>query len=102
VSKDTAKNIVYVSRNYFSEEKTRNTAQVGSFNWLSGYPPEKSSLHVKLRHGEALYACTLELFDGGSRGVVHLDGRDQGIAPGQFVVFYDGDYCLGSGVIDQE
>jgi len=102
VAKDTAKNIVYVSRNYFSEEKTRNTVRVSNFNWIAGYPPKKSILQVKLRHGEFLHSCTLELLDEHKQGIVHIEERDQGIAPGQFVVFYDEDYCLGSGVINQE
>ena len=32
-------------------------------------------------------------------GKVKLEKLDQGIAPGQFAVFYDGDVCLGGGVI---
>ena len=37
----------------------------------------------------------------GESAVVHLKGRDKGLAPGQFAAFYDGDTCLGSGVISE-
>ena len=32
---------------------------------------------------------------------MQLASRDQGIAAGQFAVFYDGDECLGAGIIEQ-
>jgi tRNA methyl transferase len=33
--------------------------------------------------------------------VVRLNAQDQGVAPGQYAVFYDGDICLGSAVIQE-
>ena len=99
VSKDIPKNIVYVSREYNSAEKERNQFNVTDCHWISGKKPEKSDLLVKLRHGEKIYGCSLVLDESGLTGQVVLDGRDQGIAPGQFAVFYDGDTCLGCGRI---
>ncbi len=98
VDKDTEKNIIYISKNYFSAEKSRDTFKVTKFNWISGERSEKKDLEVKLRHGEYLYKCSLS-FETQDLGIVQLDKRDQGIAPGQFAVFYDGDICLGCGVI---
>ena len=59
-----------------------------------------SELYCKVRHGENRYRCTLR-FDaaGGDVGTVVIDGDDQGLAAGQFAVFYDGRVCLGCGVI---
>ncbi|KKQ49382.1 MAG: tRNA-specific 2-thiouridylase MnmA [candidate division TM6 bacterium GW2011_GWF2_38_10] len=100
VAKNPKTNSVYISKNYFSEEKERSTFLVSSCHWIAT-PPTTPHLHVKLRHGPALYACTLTPFND-TQWIVHLDGRDQGIAPGQFAVFYDQDYCLGSAVIDEQ
>lgn len=94
-AKDASKNIVYMSRNYYSPDKTRNQFTVENVRWFSGKTPEKTNLQVKLRHGKMLYDCT---FDS-STGLVSLAQQDQGIAPGQFAVFYDGEVCLGAGVI---
>lgn len=94
VKKDTDKNIIYISNNYF-EDKERNELDVENPNWFSGEEPSGDDLQVKLRHGEHKYNCSYD------NGHVVLDGDDQGIAAGQFAVFYSGDLCLGSAVISE-
>jgi tRNA-5-taurinomethyluridine 2-sulfurtransferase len=98
VAKDPDKNIIYISNRYFDTEKARNEFKVTDFNWISGQKPEKTDLEVKIRHGKELYKCHVEFLDD-NNAVVKLEGRDQGLAPGQFAVFYDADICLGCGVI---
>lgn len=97
VNKDPKQNIVYISKNYFSEDKSRDSFPVANFNWFNG-KPEGGDLQVKIRHGEKLYDCNLAL-EGQDNGQVQIKERDQGIAPGQFAVFYKGKQCLGSAVI---
>ncbi len=98
VAKDTKKNIVYISAQYYSEEKERNSFEIQDLNWLSGKPKNLENVEVKLRHGAARHACSIELCDDNS-ALITLKDRDQGIAAGQFAVFYDGDQCLGGGTI---
>lgn len=98
VQKDTSKNIVFVSRSYHAPDKVRDTFMVGACNWISGSPPQKTELGVKLRHGSTTYQATVAYLSDGTIQV-KLPQNDQGIAPGQFAVFYDGDVCLGSGHI---
>jgi tRNA U34 2-thiouridine synthase MnmA/TrmU len=112
-SKDTKENIVFVSNEWRSEEMARGSFMVGGLNWISGVSPlpplspsERTAplrqgsgkLSVKLRHGPKEYPCEVKLLDDGDLSV-KLDGFDRGIAPGQFAVFYDGEYCLGGGTI---
>lgn len=97
VNKDAQNNIVYISKNYFSADKPRDSFFVENFNWFNGKPSE-GNLQVKIRHGEKLYDCNLN-FVGPDKADVQLQERDQGIAPGQFAVFYNDQECLGSAVI---
>lgn len=108
VDKKPEKNIVYISKNYYSQEKIRDKFQIERVNWISGHAPEKLDLQVKLRHGKSRVNCRIEkLVEFGQENqykdiinwLVKLESSDQGIAPGQFAVFYLDDVCLGGGVI---
>ncbi|HED06584.1 MAG TPA: tRNA 2-thiouridine(34) synthase MnmA [Ignavibacteria bacterium] len=97
VKKDPSQNIVYISKENKSE-RSRNTFNVAKFNWIIGENPVKKNLQVKIRHGQRFFNCTLNFLDDKTAEVV-LDEPDQGIAPGQFAVFYDNKICLGGSVI---
>lgn len=101
VKKDTAANIIYVSKNYHDEDKARNLVKVKDFNWFQGQAPAETNFKVKLRHGENFHNGKLELTEENS-GIIHLAEDDQGIAAGQFAAFYKDDLCLGSAVISNE
>ncbi|MHC1738816.1 MAG: tRNA 2-thiouridine(34) synthase MnmA [Ignavibacteriaceae bacterium] len=98
VQKDTDKNIVYISKDQEVINREKAHFDVTGFNWIAGSRPHKEDLTVKIRHGANIYKCRL-VFGSEERGSVELEKPDRGIAPGQFAVFYDGDYCLGAGVI---
>ena len=97
VKKDVKENIVYISREDISKRE-KDTFSVGKFNWILEEKPPVNNLKVKIRHGARMYNCTLDFKDE-NEAEVKLDKPDQGIAPGQFAVFYQGNLCLGSGVI---
>jgi len=107
IGKDVKKNIVYISREN-KAVRERDEFNVGRINWITGYPTKEIKLRVKLRHGANFYNCVIECLPAGQAGItdsiisVKIDKPDKGIAPGQFAVFYDGDVCLGGGVILQE
>lgn len=98
VSKDIEKNLVFVSKQYHASDVNRREFFVSSFNWILEEKPRELSLQVKVRHGPKFYDCSLDWISEDHARVI-LSENDQGIAPGQFAVFYDGEVCLGSGVI---
>ncbi len=98
VKKDVNKNIIFISR----ENKTKrekNEFSVVNINWITGEKPHEENLKVKIRHGANFYNCRITLNSENS-AKVKLDKADQGIAAGQFAVFYCDDICLGGGVIN--
>lgn len=104
IKKDSHNNIVFISKEYHAPDKIRDTFYIDASNWICTKPlfdgPRSRSLNVKLRHGAKRYACSVIQQDSSS-DVLHvkLFEQDQGIAPGQFAVLYDGQECLGGGVI---
>lgn len=98
VDKDIAQNIVFVSRDYYAHNKKRDQFYVDQLNLINSSLESVSKLTVKLRHGAQRYACDVTKVSD-DKWHVQLAQDDQGIASGQFAVFYDNDRCLGSGVI---
>jgi tRNA-5-taurinomethyluridine 2-sulfurtransferase len=96
--KNTEKNEVYLAHGDVYTGEAVDTFTVADLNWITGVQPEKTNLQVKVRHGEKLYQAEIT-WASNIQAEVKLDGKDQGIAGGQFAVFYDGEYCLGGGVI---
>lgn len=100
VKKDVQKNIIYISNTYHDFAENRNKFQVEDLHWIAGEPTQRQleKLKVKVRHGENMYSATINL-QKGKRAEVNIDGSDQGLAAGQFAVFYSDDICLGCGTI---
>lgn len=115
VAKDQERDIVYVSNRYDEDDfaQARSEFEVEDVRWLAGEAPmnahhEKSwhevRLDMKIRHGPRVVQGTLMLKDDGSVGNIRLDQKDGGLAPGQYVVFYQPDTleCLGAAVISEK
>lgn len=103
VSKDVATNSVFISRLYHDPYKARDIFTVSSLN-LFGNTSIKNGQEfiIKMRHGPHDHQGHISLLENGDIKV-QLSDRDQGIAPGQFAVFYekydDKIICRGGGVI---
>jgi tRNA-specific 2-thiouridylase len=97
VKKDIKENIIYISHEDISRTYKDNFL-VTKFNWISGNKPADSQLRLKIRHGANFFTGNIHFVEE-DLAEVKIGTPDQGIAPGQFAVFYKDDECLGGGVI---
>ncbi len=97
VRKDPEANVLWVSHQREAGPVARRDFHVNDVHWIDS-PPAGPAVQVRLRHTPELWSCGLTPAAGDVWEVV-LSQPDAGIAAGQHAVFYDGPYCLGSGVI---
>ena len=79
------------------EALASRSIQVGAVNWLGGEETELA-VEVKVRSTRPPRPARLVRQDG-DRALVTLDQAEEGVAPGQACVFYQGDRVLGGGWI---
>ena len=78
----------------------RTLLTASSVNWVSGAPPDGSGrLTARIRHRHPDAPAQIEPL-AEDRVAVRFDEPQRAVAPGQAVVFYDGDMVLGGGWID--
>lgn len=81
-------------------ELYHNEVEVAEVNWIAGEEERKHlevEARIRYRHQEAR-ALVYPLGDGRAR--VKFETQQRAIAPGQAMVFYDGDTVLGGGTIE--
>ena len=72
----------------------------GPVDWVAGEPPaQKFRCKAKTRYRQPDQDCEVTVIDGGVKVV--FDDAQRAVTPGQSVVFYQGEVCLGGGVIEQ-
>ena len=98
-AKDTDRNTIYVVHASDLERHRRATFRISRPHWIAE-PPSRRELGVRIRHGESILGCRVELTPDAAVTVT-LHAADPGVAAGQFAVLYDGEECLGGGAIER-
>lgn len=100
VDKNPQKNQVMISKKYSQLDQAKQGMIVKNMNWFSGQATEKKELEVKFRHGPHIHKTQVKIENRSVTMKLH-EQSSQGIAVGQFAVLYDGEICLGGGIIDE-
>jgi len=99
VGKDLEHDVIQVAHADELADYARRAFRVADPHWIAD-PPLRHQLAVKIRHGERLDPCTISDGSDGSLTVEFDTAADPGVAPGQFAALYDGEECLGGGVME--
>lgn len=98
VGKDMDRNTVFVSANRRVSCLESAVVYMEDASWIAGQSPRSGEYTVRMRHGGELVPAFLEIDAGAATAVVHLSRPCRAVAPGQSVVVYQGDICLGGGI----
>ncbi|WP_295854573.1 tRNA 2-thiouridine(34) synthase MnmA [uncultured Xylophilus sp.] len=101
--KDVERNTLYVVQGHDHPWLLSHRLAAGDASWVAGSPPAPGAYAAKTRYRQADAGCTLSADGGPTADRFALDFADAQWAPtpGQSAVLYDGDVCLGGGVIDR-
>lgn len=98
IAKDTARNVLVVSQDSQHPRLMARQIHCDGFHWIRRPEPLPERLSARIRHRQALQACRVASIDG-DRVSVEFEQAQRAAVPGQYLVLYDGEECLGSGEI---
>ncbi len=98
IGKDLGRNLLIVQQGEH-EELYSTSLDAESVNWIAGEPPALSlTCTAKFRYRQPDQNVTVSV--NGTGAHVAFEKPQRAVTPGQWVVFYRGNLCLGGGPID--
>lgn len=98
IGKDLARNLLIVQQGEH-EELYSLSLEAHSVRWIAGAPPARGfRCTAKFRYRQGDQGVRVQIEGAGAK--VLFDRPQRAVTPGQWVVFYDGERCLGGGPID--
>ncbi len=95
--KDMERNTLWVVQGHDHPWLQAHTLVADDVSWVAGHAPTPGTYAAKSRYRQADAPCTLAQADSGFR--LDFPAAQWAVTPGQSAVVYDGDVCLGGGVI---
>ena len=100
VQKNIQENILIVAQDHDHPLLHSYSLTASSINWISGEMPDiPYRCQAKNRYRQTDQSCIIEKIEN-DKCNVSFDLSQRAITPGQFIVFYKKDVCLGGGIID--
>lgn len=96
--KEVASNTLWVVQGHDHPWLLSPLLQAEDASWVAGEPPAPGQYGAKTRYRQADAACLLAP-NGDGAFALGFEQAQWAVTPGQSAVLYDGDVCLGGGVI---
>ncbi len=96
--KDMKTNTLWVVQGHDHPWLQSSNLHAQDVSWTAGSAPTRTALAAKTRYRQSDADCQLEAPDAHSFGLRFAQAQ-WAVTPGQSAVLYDGDVCLGGGVI---
>ncbi len=96
--KDLANNTLYVVQGHDHPWLLSHEVSVDDLSWVAGQPPAPGTLAAKTRYRQTDAVCDLHCPTPQTLAL-HFPQAQWAVTPGQSAVLYQGDVCLGGGVI---
>jgi tRNA-specific 2-thiouridylase len=96
--KDVEKNTLWVVQGHDHPWLLSHRLEAADASWVAGVAPRAGRLGGKTRYRQADADCVLQV-EGEGRFSLVFDAPQWAVTPGQSAVLYDGEVCLGGGVI---
>jgi len=98
--KDMKGNVLHVVQGHDHPGLLSQCLTAGDASWVAGKPPAHTALRAKTRYRQQDAACTMVL-QNAAAFTLEFPQPQWAVTPGQSAVLYDGDVCLGGGVIER-
>ncbi len=100
VDKDMKKNILYVVKGAHHPKLYKKELVASNINWLVKQTKFPLTVKAKIRYRQADQEAIIDYLDKNNKLLtVQFKEPQRAVTPGQSVVFYQGDVCLGGGII---
>lgn len=100
IEKDLENNALKVAQGTHNPKLYSNFLRAGQSHWINGKAPgEKFTVTAKTRYRQSDQVCHVTLLDKHYVEVL-FDEPQRAVTPGQSVVFYQGEACLGGAIIE--
>ena len=96
--KDLERNVLVVVQGHDHPALQSSALVADDASWVAGAPPAPGAYNAKTRYRQADAACALALSDEGAFRLA-FEEPQWAVTPGQSAVLYEGEVCLGGGVI---